>query len=53
MDKLKKVQRRATRMLEGLAKYSYEDRLRFLRADLIEVFKILRGFENLDPDRFS
>ena len=25
---------------------------RFLRADLIEVFKILRGFENLDPDRF-
>ena len=26
---------------------------RFLRADLIEVLKILRGFENLDPDRFS
>ena len=25
---------------------------RFLRADLIEVFKILRGFENLDPDRW-
>ena len=25
---------------------------RLLRADLIEVFKILRGFENLDPDRF-
>ena len=25
---------------------------RFLRADLIEVFKILGGFENLDPDRF-
>ena len=25
---------------------------RFLRADLIEVFKILRGFENLDPDRY-
>ena len=25
---------------------------RFLRADLIEVFKILRGFENLDPDMF-
>ena len=24
---------------------------RFLQADLIEVFKILRGFENLDPDR--
>ena len=49
-------------MVECLGKYSYEDRLRilglttletkFLRADLIEVFKILRGFENLDPDRF-
>ena len=25
---------------------------RFLRADLIEVFKILKGFENLDPARF-
>ena len=25
---------------------------RFLRADLIEVFKIWRGFENSDPDRF-
>ena len=26
--------------------------IEFLRADLIEVFKILRGFENLHPDRF-
>ena len=25
---------------------------RFLRVGLIEMFKILRGFENLDPDRF-
>ena len=64
IDKLEKVQRRATRMVEGLGGggYSYEGRLRilglttletrFLRADLIQVFKILRGFENLDPDRF-
>ena len=62
IDKLEKVQRRVTRMVEGLREYSYEDRLRilrlttletrFLRADLIKVFKILRGFENLDPDRF-
>ena len=52
MDKLEKVQRRATRMMEGLVKYSYKDRLRFLLADLIEVFKILRGFESLDPDKF-
>ena len=53
IDKLEKVQRRATRMVEGLGEYSYEGRLRilglttletrFLRADLIEVFKILRS----------
>ena len=49
-------------MVEGLEGYSYSDRLRilglttletrFLRADLIEVFKILKGFENVDPGRF-
>ena len=49
-------------MVEGLEGYSYSDRLRilglttletkFLRADLIEVFKILRGFENVDPEQF-
>ena len=49
-------------MVEGQVEYSYEDsdrlrmlttlETRFLRADLIEVFKILRGLENLDPDRF-
>ena len=47
-------------MVEGLEGYSYSDRLRilglitletrFLRADLIDVFKILRGFENVDHD---
>ena len=62
INKLEKVQRGATRRVEGLKGYSYEDRLRilglttletrFLRVDLIEVFKILIGFENLDPDRF-
>ena len=62
-DKLEKVQRRATKMVEGLGEgYSYSDRLRilglttletrFLRADLIEVFKMLRGFENVDPEKF-
>ena len=45
-------------MVEGLEGYGYEDRLRilglttletrFLWVDLIEVFKILRRFENLD-----
>ena len=48
-------------MVEELEGYSYSDRLRilglttletrFLRADLIEVFKILRGFENVDPEK--
>ena len=62
IDKLEKVQRRATKMVEGLEGYSYSDRLRilsltaletrFLRADLIEVFKILKGFENVDPGKF-
>ena len=49
-------------MVEGLEGYSYSDRLRilgltiletrFFRADLIEVFKILKGFENVDPGKF-
>ena len=49
-------------MVEGLEGYSCSDRLRildittlktrFLRADLIEVFKILRGFENVDHEKF-
>ena len=54
---------RTTRsMVEGLEGYSYSDRLwilglttletRFLRADLIEIFKILKGFENVDPEKF-
>ena len=26
--------------------------IRFLQADLIEIFKILKRFENLDPNKF-
>ena len=65
---LEKVQRRATKMVEGFEPlegycyyyYYYSDRPRilgritleawFLRADLFEVFKILRGFENVDHE---
>ena len=51
IDKLEKVPRRATKMVERLEGYSYSDRLRilglttletrFLRADLIKIFKCL------------
>ena len=49
-------------MMEGLENYSYSDRLRilglttletrFVRADLIEVYKIFNGLDSLDPERF-
>ena len=49
-------------MMEGLESYSYSDRLRilglttletrFVRADLIEVYKIFNGLDSLDPGRF-
>jgi len=51
---LKKVQRRATRFIDECRGISYEDRLsmvsmttmetRRFRADMIEVYNILRGF---------
>ena len=46
-------------MIEGLEGYSYLDRLgilglttKFLRADLIEVYKIFKGLDSLDPGRY-
>ena len=59
---LEKVQKRATRMIEGLKGVSYDQRLkevglttletRRLRADMIEVFKIIKGYEGLNRELF-
>ena len=61
INELEEVQRSETRMVEGLEGYKYEDcssilgltslETRFSKVDLIEVFKILRGFKNVNPDR--
>ena len=57
IDLLEKVQRRATKMIKGFNKLKYEERLkrlnlttletRCLRADLIEVYKIMHGIDGL------
>ena len=62
IDMLEKVQRRTTKLITGLRYLSYDDRLkecglttletRILRGDQIEVFKILNGHENIDPNIF-
>ena len=62
IDMLEKVQRRTTKLITGLRDLSYNDRLkecglttletRRLRGDQIEVFKILNGHENIDPNIF-
>ena len=62
IEVLEKVQRRATRMVEGYRGMEYEERLKRIglttlemrreRADLLEVFKILKGMEGLDRDHF-
>ena len=58
--RLEKVQRRATRMIPGLASMTYEDRLKKLnlttledrrhRGDMIEVFKILNGIDKIQEN---
>ena len=62
IDVIEKVQRRATKCLQGLSQLSYEDCLKKLdlyslycrrqRGDLIEVYKILNGYYNMDSSTF-
>lgn len=62
IDMLEGVQRRATRMIEGLRQEGYPERLRELklislemrrhRADLIETFKIFNGMDEENKVRF-
>ena len=58
IDIIEGVQRRFTKLIHGLSNKSYEYRLRFLglttleerrnRGDLIEVYKLVRGIDDLD-----
>ena len=62
IDKLERIQRKATKMIPELRDLSYESRLlqcglttletRRLRGDQIEVFKIVNGYEDVDRNMF-
>ena len=62
IDKLERIQRRATKMISELRDLSYESRLlqcglttletRRLRGDQIEVFKIVNSYEDFDRNMF-
>ena len=62
IDKLERIQRRATKMIPQLRDLSYESRIlqcglttletRRLRGDQIEVFKIVNGYEDVDRNMF-
>ena len=62
IDKLERIQRRATKMIPELRDFSYESCLlecdlttletRRLRGDQIEVFKIVNGYEDVDRNMF-
>jgi len=59
---LEKVQRRATKLVKGIKDKSYEDRLKMLgitslekrtvRGDMIQVFRIVKGFDLLNIENF-
>ena len=63
IEKIEKVQRRATKLISECSNLSYEDRLKFTglstlearrnRGDLIEVLRVLKGFSKVDYKHFS
>ena len=62
IEKLERVQHRATKMIAGCGNMSYEDRLKYTglttledrrnRGDVIEVFKYLKGFSDIDFGKY-
>ena len=62
IEDLEKVQKRATKLVKGYEKLPYEQRLKSLgiytlfcrcqRGDLIEVFKILNRYYDINPTQF-
>jgi len=59
---LERIQRRATKMVEGLSMKPYEERLRILglttfrtrmiRAEMLEVYRIFHGLDCLEERNF-
>ena len=62
MKALEQVQHRATKMIKGFRNLSYKDRLdeldlltledRYIRGDLIQVFKLIKGIDKLEYNKF-
>ena len=62
IDKIERVQHRATKMIEGCSRLSYEERLKVTglmtledrrkRGDMIEVFKFLKGINKSDSGQW-
>ena len=62
IDAIESIQRRATKLPNELKNLPYEERCRKLgitsleerrqRGDMIEVFKIMKGLENIDANTF-
>ena len=62
IEKLEKFQRRATKLVPSLSELPYEERIeklqiptlkeRRIRGDMIETFKIIKGYENMNTEDF-